>query len=122
MADLIQDGNIYFEQRRHEILSIDVEYTRDALSVDLLATLGKSEFVEVNSEEVETMVTYIDFIFRKNDVESIFALPRVGDVIKYTANGETLIYEVEKPLGQQAYSVDAYNLSITIHTQLLERE
>ena len=122
MADLIQQANQYFEERRHEILSLETTYDRDGFSVSYFATLGKSIFIEVNSEDVETNVVYIDFVFRKDDIFNVFDVPKVGDTVTYESNGQTLVYEVQKPLGEQAYSVDAYNLSITIHTQLLRRE
>ena len=120
--DIIQDANIYFEERRNAIMSSTVTYSRADFKQDFLATMSESSYTEINSNDVQTDVKYADFIFVNNMFYPIFGNPIVGDSVIHTINGEIRTYEVRSPSGDTHFAKDAYNLSITVHTQKIKTE
>lgn len=101
-------------------MSTSVTYTRDGFNQDFNATIGETEFIELNANDVETEVKYRDFIFVTSVFESVFDKPKRGDIITENTECETIEYQVISPSGEPLFRKDSYSLSIKIHTQRIK--
>lgn len=125
MADLLNTGLKWLEEQRHEHLTREVTYERGAESVTLLATVGRTEFEQLDEFGVVHRAQARDFLVRAQDlvINAATALPQAGDRIRETDSGVAYVHEVMSPAGQPpwAYS-DAFRRTLRIHTKLISTE
>jgi hypothetical protein len=96
MADLLQEGAAWLEEKRHAHLAHAVLYYRAGFSVEVLATVGRSVFeVATEGGGVES-VERRDYLLRAEDLvlgeEPVE--PQPGDIVKEPVEGNYLLFEV----------------------------
>ena len=126
MADLLEHGARWLDEQRHEHLTQTVTYRRGEVSVELQATIGRTEHEVENGYGVLEKVETRDYIVRAEDLVlgGTAALPKRGDQI-VELHGETeLTYEVMAPGTRSGSShfkyADTYRQSLRIHTKHVE--
>lgn len=125
MVDMQAAGAAWFESMRVKFMIVPVTYCRNAASVDVAATIGKTVF-EV-SREYGVFEKYIsrDYIIA---VEALILegepiLPVRGDQIRETRDGKTYVYEVMAPGNEPCWRwSDSYRRSLRIHTKQVGEE
>ena len=123
MTDLLEHGLAWLDSQRHQHLSRAVLYSRGTDSVELQATVGKTD-VDVGDDagsEVRTQAT--DFLIRAEDLvlASQRTVPRVGDRITVATTGITRTYQVLDLAGAGHYRpCDPAGTTWRIHTKLIE--
>jgi len=121
MADLLEQGATWLNQQRHEHLSRPVIYQRGESSVQLQATIGRTEHDVENGYGVLEKFESRDFIVRSEDLvlDGHVVLPRRGDRIIETHGESLLTYEVMAPGSGSSHFkyADAYRNSLRIHTK-----
>lgn len=99
-----------------------VVYTRGAVSVEVSATVGRSDFVSVDGYGIQQVANSVDFLFRAPDLalEGERIEPRAGDTI--TDAESELRYRVCQPgPGQPAWRyTDGFGNTIRVHANLTE--
>lgn len=122
MADLLNTGLKWLEDQRHEHLTRQITYERGAESVTLLATIGKSDFEQIDEFGVVHRAQARDFLVRAQDVAigGSPTLPQAGDRIRETEGAVTYVHEVMSPAGQPPWRYsDAFRRTLRIHTKLV---
>ncbi|KAA0220476.1 MAG: hypothetical protein KJ057_12930 [Phycisphaerae bacterium] len=125
MADVLNMGLKWLEDQRHEHLTREVTYQRGAESVTLLATIGKSDFEQLDEFGVVHRAQSRDFLIRAQDlvISGTSTSPQAGDSIRETEAGVTYVHEVMSPAGQPPWRYsDAFRRTLRIHTKLVSTE
>jgi hypothetical protein len=118
MTNLFKQGSDWLQSQRKTYLTEDIVYTRGATSLNITATLGRSEFERSESNGFAVQDEMIDFLISVADLGEL-SLPEVGDVI--TANSRT--YEVNRIPGEGHFRYsDSYNTTFRIHTKMTGAE
>ena len=99
MADLLRQGSAWLDGQRHTNLTQLVSYQRGADSVELAATIGRTEFEQADEYGVLHRIEARDYIIRTADLllagETV--LPKAGDQICETEQAAVHVYEVMAP-------------------------
>ena len=118
MADLLKTGSTWLNGQRHENMAATVAYTRDAVPVNISATVGSTEFVRDEADGLMESYEMRDYLIRASDLLAGFptnGLPTSGDTI--TDDG--YIYEVMAADGAPCYRwSDRHHTVLRIHTKL----
>jgi len=125
MADLLQQGAAFLDDRRHEHLTRTVTYGRGASTVDVAATIGRTVFEQADESGLIRRVESRDFLVRRTDLvlDGSAALPRAGDRVRETDGFETQIFEVMAPGGEPPFRFsDPYRNTLRIHTKHVATE
>ncbi len=125
MGDLLSMGLGWLEDQRRQHLTRDVTYQRGAQSVTLLATIGRTEFEQVDEYGVVSRAQSRDFLLRTADLVlgGSTVLPQAGDRIRETDDGVTFVHEVMAPAGQPPWRYsDAFRRTLRIHTKLVSTQ
>lgn len=123
MADLLEQGARWLDEQRHEHLTQTVTYRRGEASVELQATIGRTEHEVENGYGVLQKVETRDFLVRAEDLvlNGSAVLPNRGDRIIESHGEAALTYEVMAPGTRSGSShfkyADAYRHSLRIHTK-----
>ncbi|QEG02345.1 hypothetical protein Mal15_64320 [Stieleria maiorica] len=123
MSDLLQRGQAWLSDNLTKHASRLVTYQRDELSVELAATIGKSEYEQDDGEGIITRAQVRDFLINSKDLLSsdIGTWPRRGDRILETDGDTTFVYELMS-IGNEPpwrYS-DPFRVKLRIHTKLVD--
>lgn len=121
MSDMMQKGFDWLNEKRHQYMTKTVTYKRGTDSVELQATIGKSE-AEAKDEYggIRGEITSRDYLIRVEDLilGGVPTTPVAGDRIEETDGNKTYVYEV-MALGIRPsfeYS-DPYHKLFRIHTK-----
>jgi len=115
----------WLERMRDKHRTRPVTYVRDALEVELPATVGKTVFELDTGRGVLEKTESRDFLLYARDLVlgSGTTLPRRGDRIRETVDGVTYIYEVMAPGKAPAWRwSDDYRHTLRIHTKQVDVE
>ena len=125
MADLLRQGSAWLDGQRHTNLTQLVSYQRGVDSVELAATIGRTEFEQADEYGVLHRIEARDYIIRTADLllagETV--LPKAGDQIRETDGTITHVYEVMAPGGEPPWRYsDPYRVALRIHTKHVKTE
>jgi len=125
MPDLLEQGAAWLEDQRTRHLSRTVTYLRGGDSVDLPATIGRTEFEQADDYGVVHRTESRDFVVLAADLVlgGVPILPQAGDRIRETADGQIFLYEVMAPGGEPPWRYsDPYRRALRIHTKFVGME
>jgi hypothetical protein len=118
-VDILRRGEVMLSAIEQRSASRPVRYVRGAVSVDLLATVGVTEFERQDNFGMITRVESRDYIF---PFESLGEEPQRGDRIEEDdeAAGVTYIYELLYMADTPAWRYsDPDRITIRVHTKLV---
>lgn len=123
MSDMLQRGQSWLSAKLTQFASRPVVYQRDEVSVELPATIGKSEYEQDDGEGIITRAQVRDFLINTKDLlqSSIGTWPRRGDRILEIDGDTTFVYELMS-IGNEPpwrYS-DPFRVKLRIHTKLID--
>ncbi|MCL4742276.1 MAG: hypothetical protein KJZ54_08740 [Phycisphaerales bacterium] len=125
MADLLEQGAAFLDDRRHTHLTRTVTYQRGADSVDLAATVGRTVFEQADESGFIRKVESRDFLVRRTElvIGGSETLPKAGDRIREPDGELTQVYEVMAPGGEPPFRwSDPYRKVLRIHTKHIATE
>lgn len=125
MADLLEQGAAFLDDRRHTHLTRTVTYERGVSSVDVAATVGRTVFEQADESGFIRKVESRDFLVRRTDLilDGSAALPKAGDRVRDTDGSQTQVYEVMAPGGEPPFRYsDPYRKVLRIHTKHVATE
>lgn len=119
MADLLERGSRWLEEQRDKYCTRTVTYKRGADSIDVQATVGRTEFKTDDGETVRIEFTDRDFLILSADLvlSGGPTLPVRGDKIHETQEDKVYVFEVM----DWRYS-DLYRQTFRIETKLVDTE
>jgi hypothetical protein len=125
--DVLDKGSAWLEDQRNRHMTRTVTYQRGGDSVELSATIGRTEFEQADEFGVIHEIESRDFLMRTADLVLAGAqtLPRTGDRIRETdlsagqAGGtKTFVYEVLAPGNEPPFRYsDPFRRTLRIHTK-----
>jgi hypothetical protein len=120
VADLLENAAGWLGGMRAKYLSRTVTYQRDTDSVDVAATVGKTEFqIDSGYGVIETFQSR-DFLIAAAGLvlDDQAVLPEPGDRITETQGEQTFVYEVMAPGNEPCWRYsDVYRQTLRIHTK-----
>jgi len=125
VTDLLAKGAAWLEDQRHRHLTRTVVYQRGAESVELSATIGRTEFEQADEYGTIRRTEARDYLVRAVDliIGGAQVLPKAGDRIRETDGGVTFIYEVMAPGGEPPWRYsDPIRQTLRIHTKSIGTE
>ncbi len=128
MPDMLAQGSSWLEDQRHAHLTRPVVYERGGEMLELLATIGRTLFEQVDaSGGVVQKLESRDFLVRTEDLVlgGRPTLPKPGDRIREEAGGQVFVYEVMTPLGGNEppfRNSDPNRRTLRIHTKHIGTE
>lgn len=125
MADLLEQGMSFLDQKRHEHMTRTVTYQRGTSSVELQATLGQTSFEQSDEYGIVQKVESRDFLVRADDLvlDGETVLPRAGDIIRDTNGANVFVCEVSAPGNEPPFRYsDPYRKALRIHTKHIATE
>jgi len=125
VADVLAVGAAWLEARRRESLARAVTYCRGADSVELAATVGRSEHEELTADGLVVTHRTRDFLVAAAELilGGEAAAPAAGDRIREDAGGETAVYEVLSVGGRPCWRYeDAHRNTVRVHTKHVATE
>ena len=128
MGDLLDRGAAFLDAQRHQHLSRPVLYRRGTDEKEVQATIGKTEFEQVDDVGGAGLIHRVesrDFLLRASDLDlgAGPVLPRAGDQVRETVGTAVFVYEVNAPGGQPPWRYsDAYRRVLRIHTKHIATE
>ena len=120
---MLNRGQSWLAEKLTKHASRTVVYQRDDLSVELSATIGKSEYEQDDGEGIVTRAQVRDFLINTKDLleSAIGTWPRRGDQILETDGNTTFVYELMS-IGNEPpwrYS-DPFRVKLRIHTKQVD--
>ena len=128
MGDLLDRGATFLDAQRHQHLSRPVRYRRGTDEKEVQATIGKTEFEQVDDVGGAGLIHRVesrDFLVRAADLDLGDGpiLPRAGDQVRETVGTSVFVYEVNAPGGQPPWRYsDPYRRVLRIHTKHIGTE
>ena len=128
MGDLLDRGAAFLDAERHQHLSRPVLYRRGTDEKEVQATIGKTEFEQVDDVRGAGLIHRVesrDFLVRtaELDLGAGPILPRAGDQVRETVGTAVFVYEVNAPGGQPPWRYsDPYRRVLRIHTKHIGTE
>jgi len=125
MPDVLEKGLAWLDDQRHAHMTRTVVYQRGADAVEIAATIGRTEFEQIDEHGVVQRLQSRDFLVRTADLVLAGAptLPKAGDRIRETAGAQTLVYEVMAPGNGPPWRYsDPYRKALRIHTKHVATE
>ena len=128
MGDLLDRGAAFLDAQRHPHLSRPVLYRRGTDEKEVQATIGKTEFEQVDDVGGAGLIhrgESRDFLVRTADLDLGAGpiLPRAGDQVRETVGTSVFVYEVNAPGGQPPWRYsDPYRRVLRIHTKHIATE
>ncbi|MBN8644351.1 MAG: hypothetical protein J0L61_03810 [Planctomycetes bacterium] len=128
MGDLLDRGAAFLDAQRHQHLSRPVLYRRGTDEKEVQATIGKTEFEQVDDVGGAGLIHRVesrDFLVRtaELDLGAGPILPRAGDQVRETVGTSVFVYEVNAPGGQPPWRYsDPYRKVLRIHTKHIGTE
>jgi len=125
VADLLEQGMTFLDEKRHEHMTRSVVYERGASTVEVQATLGETTFEQADDFGIVQKIESRDFLIRTSDLvlDGQPALPKSGDRIRDTSGAEVFVYEVSAPGSEPPFRYsDPYRKALRIHTKHIATE
>ncbi|MBX3384592.1 MAG: hypothetical protein KF864_13900 [Phycisphaeraceae bacterium] len=128
MGDLLDRGAAFLDAQRHQHLSRPVLYRRGTDEKEVQATIGKTEFEQVDDVGGAGLIHRVesrDFLVRtaELDLGAGPILPQAGDQVRETVGTSVFVYEVNAPGGQPPWRYsDPYRRVLRIHTKHIATE
>lgn len=125
MPDVLEKGLRWLDDQRHTHMTRTVVYQRGADAVEIAATIGRTEFEQVDEHGVVQRLQSRDFLVRASDLvlAGAPALPKAGDRIRETVIAQTFVYEVMAPGNEPPWRYsDPYRRTLRVHTKHLSAE
>jgi hypothetical protein len=125
MTDVLEKGLAWLDDQRHTHMTRTVVYQRGADAVEIAATIGRTEFEQVDDFGVVQKVQSRDFLVRAADLMLAGAptLPKAGDRIREAVGAQTFVYEVMAPGNEPPWRYsDPYRKALRIHTKHVATE
>ena len=126
--DMISQGLAWLDAQRVKFLSRMVVYQRGSESLELAATIGRTEFEQADEYGIVHKTQSRDFLVSAADlvIAGATVLPKSGDRVRETTGGQTFVYEVlaQNQTGERPpwrYS-DPQRRTLRIHTKLIATE
>ncbi len=123
--DLLEHGAAWLEDQRTRHLSRTVTYLRGGDSVDIAATIGRTEFEQADEYGVVHRTESRDFLVLAADLvlDGKATLPQAGDRIHEAVGEQLFIYEVMAPGSEPPWRYsDLYRRTLRIHTKFIGME
>jgi hypothetical protein len=125
MPDVLEKGLAWLDDQRHTHMTRTVVYQRGADAVEIAATIGRTEFEQVDEHGVVQRLQSRDFLVRTADLALAGAptLPKAGDRIRETVGAQAFVYEVMAPGNEPPWRYsDSYRKALRIHTKHVATE
>jgi hypothetical protein len=125
MPDVLEKGLAWLDGQRHAHMTRTVVYQRGADAVEIAATIGRTEFEQVDEHGVVQRLQSRDFLVRAADLVLAGAatLPKAGDRIRETVGAQTFVYEIMAPGNEPPWRYcDPYRKALRIHTKHVATE
>jgi len=128
VGDLLDRGAAFLDAQRHQHLSRPVLYRRGTDEKEVQATIGKTEFEQVDDVGGAGLIRRVesrDFLVRtaELDLGAGPILPRAGDQVRETVGTAVFVFEVNAPGGQPPWRYsDPYRRVLRIHTKHIGTE
>ena len=125
MADLLKTGSDWLEDMREAHASGTVVYSRGEDSVEIAATIGRTEFEIDNGYGVIERTESRDFLLSAAALVlgGVLAWPQRGDRIAENVGEDTYIYEVMAPGNEPPWRyADSYRRTFRAHTKHVETD
>ncbi len=122
MMDVLDQASAWLEQQRTRFASRTVSYRRGEESIQLPASIGKTDFELDDGAGAVIRVQSRDYLICAADLQlgDDLVLPQRGDrIIETDADGGSFEYEVMGPSADQPcwrYS-DSYRRTLRVHTK-----
>lgn len=125
MADLLEQGMTFLDEKRHKHMTRTAVYQRGASSVEVPATLGATTFEQADAFGIVQKIESRDFLIRTGDLvlDGAPTLPKAGDRIRDTSGDQFFVYEVMAPGNEPPFRFsDPYRKALRIHTKHIATE
>ena len=125
MRDLIQEGADWLEGQRKAFLSRTVTYARGEDTVEVAATVGRTQFESSDEYGITLQGQVRDYILAAADLllNDETVLPHRGDTISETIGGVLYTFEVMDLGGEQCYQFcDPSGRTLRVHTKATKVE
>jgi len=125
MADLLKIACDWLGGMRLKHASQLVTYSRGNSSVNVQATLGKTDYEVADESGLTVQAVATDFLIAADQLvlDGIRTLPRPGDRIRLADGEQVKVYEVLDLAGGGHYRPsDPYGVTLRIHTKLVDEE
>jgi len=125
VADVLDKGSAWLEAQRTQHMTRTVTYLRDGDSVDVAATIGRTEFEQADEFGVIHKFESRDYLVLTADLvlAGMQTLPKAGDRIRETDGTTTFVYEVMAPGNEPPFRYsDPYRRTLRIHTKHVATE
>jgi len=124
VIDLLQRGSDWLEDQRTKHATRSVVYQRGegGSSIEVQATIGKTQFDVDNGAGVLLRVESRDYLILTTNLvlDGEQTAPKQGDLIRETVGEREYVYEVMAPGGAPHFRhSDPYRKTLRIHTKLL---
>ncbi|MCC6230299.1 MAG: hypothetical protein IT432_13880 [Phycisphaerales bacterium] len=117
---MLDKGSAWLEDQRNRHMTRMVTYQRDGDSVELAATIGRTEFEQADEFGVIHKIESRDYLVLSTDLVlgGVQTLPKAGDRIREADGAKTFVYEVMAPGSEPPYRYsDPYRRTLRIHTK-----
>ena len=125
MADLLKIACDWLGGMRLKHTSQLVTYSRGSSSVDVQATLGKTDYEVADESGLTVQAVATDFLIAADQIvlDGIRTLPRPGDQVRLADGDQVKVYEVLDLAGGGHYRPsDPYGQTLRIHTKQVDVE
>jgi hypothetical protein len=125
MTDVLERGSAWLEDQRNRHMTRMVTYQRGGDSVDVAATIGRTEFEQADDFGVIHKIESRDYMVLTTDLvlAGVQTLPKAGDRIRETDGAKTFVYEVMAPGNEPPFRYsDPYRKTLRIHTKHVATE
>jgi hypothetical protein len=120
VADLLQQASAWLDRVRKTNLARTVTYGRGEQSVEVQATVGRTDFEAVDAYGAVERTESRDFLVLAADLvlAGTAVLPEPGDRVREVQDGKTYVYEVMAPAKEPCWKwSDPYRRTLRIHTK-----
>ena len=125
MADMLEQGASWLDGQRHQHMTRSVSYARGSSTVEVQATIGRTEFEQTDEYGIVHKVESRDYLIRTADLvlDGQPTLPKRGDQIRESDGTTTFVYEVLSPGDEPVFRYsDPYRKALRIHTKHIATE
>jgi hypothetical protein len=121
---MLDNAAAWLEGVREKHMSETVLYVRGSASVELLATIGRSDHELLTADGLMEMVRSDDFLVPAEGMvlDGARIVPARGDRIHRTVDGATRLHEVLAPGGKPCYVAENLGNTLRVHTKRIEAE
>ena len=125
MPNMLDVGSAWLERMREKHATRDIEYVREADSIPLRATVGKTVFQVSREYGLFERTESRDYIVdaARLVLAGAVTLPKKSDRIRETDGTKAFIYEVMAPGSEPCWRYsDLQRRALRIHTKLVAQE